>query len=105
MRRNLIEPFRRIRLQHPFVLEHRETRCGDADDQVRLRVRFFREELRGDDAGGIAHPFDVDVRIRFLERLFVGLDLIGFERRVNKQLGFLRRRRQREGRKGDPRDD
>src|SRR5207237_4032453 len=37
--------------------------------------------------------------------LFVRLDLIGLERRVNEQLGLLRHHRQREKREGRSRDD
>ena len=86
----LSRPFGRIRLQHALVGEHRKARCRDADDDVGLRIRLLGEELRGDDAGRIAHPLDVDVRIGLLEAFLVGLDLVGFERGVDEQLGLLR---------------
>ena len=43
----------------------------------------LRQDLGRDDARRIAHPIDVDIRVLGAERLPQGLELFGFERRVD----------------------
>ena len=74
----------------PSLANTRHARRRDADDDVGLRIRLFRQQLGGDDAGRIAHELDLDVRVGLVERLLVGLDLVGLERGVDEQLGLLR---------------
>ena len=72
-----------------MLVEHHHAGRRDAHDDVGLRVGFFREHFRGDDAGGIAHPFQFDVRLALVEAVGIGFQLVGFERGVDEQLGFL----------------
>ena len=54
-----------------------------------LRVGLLGQQLGGDDAGGIAHPEDVDVRVGLLERRLVGLELVGLEGGVDREVGGM----------------
>jgi hypothetical protein len=74
----------------PFVGKHREARCRDADHEIGLGVRLLGQQFGGDDAGRVPDPLDLDIRIGLAERVFVSLDLIGFERGVDEELRFLR---------------
>jgi hypothetical protein len=40
--------------------------------------------------GAVAHELQFDVRVDLVEAFLVGLDLVGLERGVDQQLGFLR---------------
>ena len=59
------------------------------DDGIVLRIGFFGKKLGGDHSGRVANPFDIDVGHRFVKRFLVRLDLIGFQRGVDKQVGLL----------------
>ncbi|MNP42872.1 hypothetical protein D3C76_1366630 [compost metagenome] len=74
-----------------MLIENRQARSGQAPHGVSLRTGFFGQQFGGDDAGGITHPFDFDVRVGLFERLLVGLQLFGFEGGVHRQLGFRRK--------------
>src|SRR5262249_7943711 len=56
---------------------------GQAPDHVGLGVGLLGEELGGDDAGGIAHPLDLDIGIVLVEARGVLLEVVGLHRRVD----------------------
>ncbi|MNG15897.1 hypothetical protein D3C84_997560 [compost metagenome] len=74
-----------------MLVENRQARSGQAPDGVGLWAGFFGQQFGGDDAGGVAHPLDLDVRVGLFEGFFVGLQLFGFEGGVHRQLGFRRK--------------
>jgi len=84
-----LESFRLVRKQQPFLIEDHHARRSDAHDHVGLRVSLFCQHLGRDDAGGVAHPFQFDVGLGLVEAVGVSLELIGFQRRVDKELRFL----------------
>src|SRR5262249_4778287 len=47
-------------------------------------------EARGDDAGRVTHPGDLDIRVVLLERLLVWPDLVILEGGIDRQAGLLR---------------
>ena len=87
-----------IRLEHAVLVEQRQARGGHAHHHVGLRVALLGQQLGGDDAGGVAHPFDLDVGLDLVEAFLVGLDLVGLERRVDEQRGLLCETQRRSGR-------
>jgi hypothetical protein len=67
-------------------------------------MRLLGEELGGDDAGGIAHPLDLDVGMIFVEAGGVLLEIVGLDGRVDRQRrlgGFHARRREPDGGRDD----
>ena len=53
-------PFGRVGLQHALLLEQHDAGGRQAPDHVGPRVVLLGEQARGDDAGRIAHPGDLD---------------------------------------------
>ena len=86
-----VEVQRRVGLEHAVLVEQRQARRGHAHHRVGLRVGLLGQQLGGDDAGGVAHPLDLDVGVDLVEAFLVGLELVGLERGVDQQLGLLRR--------------
>ena len=82
-----------VRRQHAFLVQDGQARCGQAPHHVGTRVVLLGQQLGGDDAGGVAHPLDFDVRIGLLEGVLVRLHLVSFQRRVHGQRGLGERRR------------
>src|SRR5439155_2304189 len=62
---------------------------------------LLRQQAGGYDAGRVAHPGDLDVRIRLLECALICLELVGLQRRVDGELRFLCRRAASDGRYAD----
>ncbi len=89
LRIHAAQPGRRVRVQHPFGAEDGQTGGRQAENCVGFRVGLFSQQPRSDDAGRVAHPGDFDVRVGLLEAFLVSLQLIGFERGVNAELGLL----------------
>ena len=58
------------------------------------------QELGGDDPGRIAHPADVDAGIGRLEGRLVGLELVGLDRGVDRDLLGTSSREWRRGEHG-----
>ena len=83
----LLDALGRIGLEHAFVLQEHQRGRGQAPDHVRLRVVLLRQQLRGDDAGAVAHPFDLDVGVILIEALGVFLEILGLDRGVDRKLG------------------
>ncbi|MNV80704.1 hypothetical protein D3C71_1743260 [compost metagenome] len=77
-------------MQHAFLVHQAQRRARQAPDHVRLGVALFRQQLGGDDARGIANPLDLDVGVGFFKRGLIDLDLVGFERGVDRQRGLGR---------------
>ncbi|MNR08198.1 hypothetical protein D3C85_1243430 [compost metagenome] len=88
---DLAQVLRCVALQHALLVEDRQARRRQAPDCVGLRTGFFGQQLGRDDAGGIAHPLDLDVRVGRLERLLVGFQLLGLQGGVHRQFGFRRK--------------
>jgi hypothetical protein len=61
-------------------------------DDVGARIGFLGHDLRGDDACGVLHPGDLDVGVRLVEALGVGLQLILLEGGIHGELRLLRER-------------
>ena len=78
---------------------------GEAEHDVGARVVLLGEEARRDDAGGVAHPNDLDVGYRSFDRLLERTELVVLDGRVERDLGPLRGRRCRrhDARQGRPR--
>ncbi|MCY1456079.1 hypothetical protein D9M71_732750 [compost metagenome] len=74
-------------MQHALLVEDRQAGSGQAPHRISLRAVFFGQQHGGDDAGGIAYPLDLDIRIGLFEGLLVALELFGFKRGINRQLG------------------
>ncbi len=87
---DLVQALRGVGLQHAFLVHQAQRRAGQAPDHVGLGVVLLGQQLGGDDAGGVAHPLDLDVGIGLFEGGLVGLDLVGFQRRVDGQRGLGR---------------
>jgi hypothetical protein len=71
-------------------VEQRQAGGGDAHDGVGLRIGLLGEQLGGDHAGRVAHPLDLDVGVLLDEAGLVGLELVGLERGVDRELRLLR---------------
>ncbi|MOA19653.1 hypothetical protein D3C78_1400510 [compost metagenome] len=85
---DLVQALGGVGLQHAFLVHQAQRRAGQAPDDVGLGVAFLGQQLGGDDAGGVTDPLDLDVGICLLERGLVDLDLVGFERGVDRQRGL-----------------
>jgi hypothetical protein len=86
-------PFGEYAFEHAHRVEQRDARRTETPDDVGARVVLLGEQARGDDAGRVADPRDLDVGIPFLERFLVRTELIGLERGVHREFGLLRKRR------------
>jgi len=75
-------------LQHALLVQNRQAGGGQAPHRIGLRAGFLSQQLGGNDARGIAHPLDLDVRVGLFKGLLVGLELFGFEGRVHGQFGL-----------------
>ena len=84
----LFDALGRVTLEVAFIGQHHQAGRRQAPDDVRLRVILFGQQLGGDDAGGIAHPLDIDVRVVLLELPLEHGELVGLDRRVDQQLGL-----------------
>jgi len=86
---DLLQVLRGVRLKHALAIEHHHARSRDTHDDVSHRLVLLGEQLGGDDAGRVACPLDLDVRVLLVERFLVGLQLIGFEGGVDVEHGLL----------------
>lgn len=84
---DLVQVGRGVGFEHALLLEHRQAGAGQAPDHVGLRAILLGQQLGGDDAGGVAHPLDLDIRVLLLEGGLVGGQLFHFEGGVHGQLG------------------
>ena len=82
-----------VGLEQAGLLEQQQAGGGKPENDVGFGVVLLRQEAGGDDAGGVAHPLDLDVGHRLLDLGLEGRQLIVLERGVDRQLGLLRHRR------------
>jgi len=59
-----------------------------APHDVGARVVLLGQQLRGDDAGRIAHPLDFDLGHRLLDRGLELGELVGFDGGVDQKVGL-----------------
>ena len=92
--------FRRVVLQHAFFVQNQQRAGCHTHHHIGLRSGFFCQQLGRDDAGGIAHPFDFDIRIFFFELRLICLELVGFQCGVHGERGIsdgIRRLQRQQG--------
>lgn len=82
----LFDPCRRIRLKHALALKQQQRCRSKAPHNISLRIVFFREQLGGHNACGVAHPVDLNVGIGLLECLFVAVEINSFDRGIDGQV-------------------
>ena len=88
----LVDALWSIGLQHAGVLEQQKARRRQTPDDIGLGVLTFGQQLRGHDARGVAHPFDLDVRVLGFKSLGKPGQLFRLDRCINdKLLGRLGR--------------
>ena len=74
-RLQLLVLFRCVRFEHAELVEADQVHQRHAPDDVGARVILLSEQSCEHDAGAVAKPRDLDIRMRFLEGSFVGRKL------------------------------
>ncbi len=83
----LIQPFRRIGIEHLLLIKLHQAGGRQSPHHVRLGLVFFCQQAGGDHAGGVTHPLDVDVRMLALERGLQLAELFRFEGGIDGEIG------------------
>ena len=73
-----------VGLEQAHLLEQQQAVAAMAEHHVGAAVVLLGEEAGGDDAGGVAHPLDLDIRHRLLDRRLERRELVVLERRVDR---------------------
>ena len=92
---------RRVGLQHALGFHQQQRGCGQAPDQIGLRIVLLRQQLGGDDAGRVTHPVDLDVRVLLVEGLGIALEILGLDGGVDGEFRLRHRVRGDEQAGGD----
>ena len=92
LRIELVHAFGRIGLEHAFAFQEKQRGRRQSPDDIGLRVVLLRQELGGDDAGRVAHPFDLDVRVVLVEQLGIALEVLRLDRGIDGEFRLSRRR-------------
>ena len=87
LRVQLFDALRLVGVEHALRLHEQQTCRRQPPDDVGLGVVLLGEELRGDDAGGVPDPLDLDIRVVLVEAGGVALQILCLDRGIHGQGG------------------
>ena len=82
----LVHALRGVALEIALVGQQHQAGRGQAPHDVGPGIGLLGEQLGGDDAGGIADPFDIYIRVVLLELPLEHCQLVGLDGGVDKQV-------------------